>query len=317
MSGQLENIRVFMRAVELGSFSEAGREMRLSAAVASYRVKVLEEHLGCRLLTRTTRRMNVTEAGRIFYERCTEVIDALERAEASVADNGGAPKRILKITAPLGLGRSVIATCVGQYQKKHPETELRLRLSDHLLDLVQEGVDIALRMSQLEDSTFTARKIADIERVVCASPDYLAREGVPQTPDDLVNHNCLLLRFAGSRQFRWSLGKGKSAATIAVAGTMDADDGDVLTHWALSGNGFVLKPLFEVAHHLAAGRLVPVLEKCPVQSVTLAVLYPTRRMFPRQVHELVDDIYSASRKHIAAQLKLLGTRQALSIWPSS
>ncbi|MBM3607943.1 MAG: LysR family transcriptional regulator, partial [Alphaproteobacteria bacterium] len=217
MSGQLENIRVFMRAVELGSFSEAGRVLRLSAAVASYRIKVLEEHLGCRLLTRTTRRMSVTEAGRIFYERCTEVLEAIERAESSVADSGGAPRRILKITAPLGFGRELIANCVGEYQKRHPETEIRLRLSDHLLDLVQEGVDIAVRMARLEDSSFTAKKIADVERVICAAPSYIERAGMPDTPDELLNHDCLLLRFAGSKQFRWTLGRGRNSVSIPVA----------------------------------------------------------------------------------------------------
>lgn len=308
MSGQLENIRVFMRAVELGSFSEAGRVLRLSSAVASYRIKVLEEHLGCRLITRTTRRMNVTEAGRLFYERCIEVMEALDRAESSVSDSGGAPRRILKITAPLGLGRTVIASCVGDYQKRHKETEIRLRLSDHLLDLVQEGVDIAVRMSNLEDSSFTVRKIADIERVICGAPSYIERAGAPETLDDLLKHDCLLLRFPGSRQFRWPLGRGRSPVSLSVSGPLDADDGDVLTHWALSGNGFVLKPLFEVAHHIAAGKLVPVLEKYPPQNVTMAILYPTRRMFPRRVHDLVDDLYRDTRKHIVTQLNFLDKR---------
>lgn len=302
----LDNIRVFMRAVESGSFSEAGRALRLSSAVASYRIRVLEEHLGCRLLTRTTRRMNLTEAGRIYYERCLDVIEALDRAEASVTDKGGSPRGALKVTAPLGLGRQLIAPLVATYRETHKETEVRLRLSDHLLDLVQEAVDVALRMAKLEDSTFTQRKIADIARVICASPDYLARMGTPGKPEDLLQHECLLLRYPGSQQFRWTLGDGKKAAVVPVAGPIDADDGDVLTAWALAGQGLVLKPLFEVARHVAAGRLSIVLPDCPPTPVTLAVLYPTRRMLPRRVRDLVDDIHDAARKHVTDELAVLG-----------
>lgn len=306
MSGIVENIRVFMRAVESGSFSEAGRALRMSSAVASYRIRVLEEHLGCRLLTRTTRRMNLTEAGRIFYERCIDVIEALDRAEASVADRGGSPRGALKLTAPLGLGRTVIAPIIGRYRTTHPETEVRLRLSDHLLDLVQEAVDVALRMAKLEDSTFTQRKIADIQRVICAAPAYLDRRGTPKTPDDLLDHDCLLLRYPGSQQFRWTLSSGAATVTMPVTGPVDADDGDVLTGWALEGQGLVLKPLFEVARHIAEGRLVQVLPDNPPESVPLSVLYPSRRMVSRRVRDLVDDLYESCRRHVTTELALLG-----------
>ncbi len=306
MSGIFENIRVFMRAVDSGSFSEAGRVLRLSSAVVSYRIRVLEEHLGCRLITRTTRRMNLTEAGRIYYERCIDVMEALERAEASVAERGGAPRGAIKLTAPLGLGRKVIAPIVGTYRQTHPETELRLRLSDHLLDLVQEAIDVALRMARLEDSTFTQRKVADIERVICAAPEYLDRFGRPEVPDDLMNHQCLLLRYPGSMQFRWTLRNGQDVVTMPVTGAVDADDGDVLTDWALAGQGLVMKPLFEVARPIADGRLVRVMEGYPPQPVTLAVLYPTRRMLPRRVRDLVEDMHEAARRHVTGELALLG-----------
>lgn len=308
MSGTFENMRVFMRAVESGSFSEAGRVLRLSSAVVSYRIRILEEHLGCRLITRTTRRMNLTEAGRIYYERCIDVMEALERAEASVAERGGAPRGVIKLTAPLGLGRKVIAPIVGSYRANHPETELRLRLSDHLLDLVQEAIDVALRMARLEDSTFTQRKVADIARVICAAPDYLDRCGAPRTPDDLLTHQCLLLRYPGSTQFRWTIGQGKDVVTMPVSGAVDADDGDVLTDWALAGQGLVMKPLFEVARPIAEGRLRIVLPEHPPQPVTLAVLYPTRRMLPRRVRDLVEDIHDSARKHVAGELAVLGLK---------
>ena len=298
----LENIRVFMRAVESGSFSEAGRALRLSSAVASYRIRVLEEHLGCRLLTRTTRRMNLTEAGRIYYERCIDVIEALERAEASVADKGGTPKGAIKLTAPLGLGREVIAPLVADYRLRHAETEVRLRLSDHLLDLVQEAVDVAVRMAKLEDSSFTQRKIADVRRVICAAPSYLERRGEPAVPDDLLRHDCLLLRFPGSQQFRWTFGEGKKAVTVPISGPIDADDSDVLTAWAVAGQGIAMRPLFEVAQHVAAGRLKILLPAHPPPSIALSILFPTRRMMSRRVRDLVDDIHATTRHHLTTAL---------------
>src|SRR6202011_381878 len=170
----LENVRIFMRAVETGSFSAAGRKLRLSPSVVSYRIQLLEDHLNSRLLTRTTRSMHLTEAGRVFFDRCVEVVEAVERAEASVAAAAGAsPRGNLHVTAPLGLGRRVIAPMLTRYRSLQPHTEVRLRLSDHLLDLVQEGVDVAIRIARMDDSSFTLRKIADVRRVLCASPAYL------------------------------------------------------------------------------------------------------------------------------------------------
>ena len=242
----LENVRIFMRAVETGSFSAAGRKLRLSPSVVSYRIQLLEDHLNSRLLTRTTRSMSLTEAGRVFFDRCLEVVEAVERAEASVAlEAGASPRGHLHVTAPLGLGRRVIAPMLARYRELQPHTEVRLRLSDHLLDLVQEGVDVAIRIARMEDSSFTLRKIADVRRVLCASPAYLERRGAPPSPQDLADHDCLLLRFPGSQQFRWTLEADGEAVTVPVAGPLDADDGDVLTQWALDGLGIVLKPLFE------------------------------------------------------------------------
>lgn len=306
----LENIQIFMRAVELGSFSAAGRALRLSSAVVSYRIGVLEESVGCRLFTRTTRRMSLTESGRIFYERCLDIWEAVERAEVSVAEAGANPHGTLKLTAPLGFGRRVVAPLVSEFRRSHPETDVRLRLSDHLLDLVQEAVDVAVRLAQFQDSTFTLRKVAEIRRGLFAAPAYLDAHGVPKQPDDLFGHRCLLLRFPGSQQFRWSLMVDGAPATLPVSGPIDADDGDVLTDWALAGEGIVLKPVFEVAEHVAAGRLVPVLPGFPPQPVTLGVLYPTRRMMAPRVRDLIDLVAERTRRHVADALALIGERLA-------
>jgi DNA-binding transcriptional LysR family regulator len=308
----LENVRIFMRAVETGSFSAAGRKLRLSPSVVSYRIQLLEDHLNSRLLTRTTRSMNLTEAGRVFFERCIEVVEAVERAEASVALEGGAaPRGNLHVTTPLGLGRRVIAPMLARYRTLQPHTEVRLRLSDHLLDLVQEGVDVAIRIARMEDSSFTLRKIADVRRLLCAAPDYLAKRGAPAVPQDLAAHDCLLLRFPGSQQFRWTLDFQGEAVTIPIAGPLDADDGDVLTQWALDGLGIVLKPLFEVAPLIAEGRLVEVLPEAPPLPVTLGILYPSRRMLPPRTKSFIDLSVEEMRRHLTGQLAILGPQKQI------
>ncbi len=298
----LDNIRVFIRTVELGSFSTAGRSMRLSAAVVSHRIRRLEQQLGCRLFNRTTRKMQLTEQGRVFYENCLEVCHALERAEASVADRGAAPRGLLKVTAPLSFGRRVVAPMLPGFQAQHPEIDVFLRLSDYMVDLFTEAVDVAVRMAVLADSSLVVRKIADLERVLCASPDYLARKGVPRTLADLERHSCLLLRYPGSSHHKWTLEKGQRRIVVPVTGHLDADDGDVLTDWAIGGQGIVMKPLFEVAEHLRSGALEPVLEDFPPAPVTLAILHAYQRMVPFKVRAFADALGDVARTQIESAL---------------
>jgi DNA-binding transcriptional LysR family regulator len=298
----LDNIRVLARVVELGSFSAAGRNMRLSAGLVSHRIGALERHLGCRLFNRTTRRMRLTDEGRIFYENCVDMLAALERAEASVASKGARPRGRLKITAPLGFGRRVVAPMMPRFQVDHPELDVFLRLSDYFVDLFTEAVDVAVRMAILPDSSLIVRKVADIDRVLCAAPSYLEAHGEPRVIGDLAKHNCLLLRFPGSQQFRWSLGDGASVREVAVSGRLDADDGDILMQWALGGQGIVLKPAFEAAEHLRAGTLRIVLPDHPPQPATLAVLHAYQRMTPPKVQAFADALIEDAREHIGAAL---------------
>jgi DNA-binding transcriptional LysR family regulator len=284
----LENMQVFARVVELGSLSAAGRHLRLSPAVVSHRLQQLEGHLGVRLLNRTTRQVQPTEQGAAYYEACQEVLAALAHAESVVADAGGAPRGSLRVTAPLGFGRRVLAPLVPRFLARYPQLDVRLRLSDHLLDLLREAVDVAIRLAVLADSSLIARKIADCPRVLCAAPSYLAERGAPERPEYLVDHQCLLLRYPGSQQFRWTLRTAEGPEAFAVAGRIDADDGDVLTEWALLGHGIVLKPVFEVAEQLRSGALVPVLRGHPPTPATLAVVYPHRRLLPAKVKAFAD-----------------------------
>ncbi|MDJ1157062.1 LysR family transcriptional regulator [Chelatococcus sp. SYSU_G07232] len=297
----LENMRIFVRVVDLGSLSAAGRQVRMSPAVVSHRMQQLEQHLGVRLLNRTTRQVQPTEHGQIFYRHCLEVVEAVERAETSVATASGVPSGSLRVTAPLGFGRRVLAPLVPKFHELHPRVDLRLRLSDHLLDLLGEAVDVAIRMAVLRDSSFVVRKIADCRRVLCAAPAYLEARGTPQKPEDLLDHNCLLLRFPGSQQYQWTLNTPDGPVKLPVSGIFDADDGDVLTQWALDGQGIVLKPVWEIAEHLRGGALKVVLREFEPEPVVLAVLYPHRSFLPAKVRAFSDFLVEHTRPIVNVQ----------------
>jgi DNA-binding transcriptional LysR family regulator len=300
----LNEMKVFVRAVELKSISAAARNLRLSAAAASHRILQLEEHVGVRLLNRTTRSLQPTEAGCIFYEHALNVLEAVERAESSMAMASGVPTGQLRVAAPLGFGRRILAPLVSEFHVLHPKVEMRLRLSDHAVDILSESVDVAIRMSALPDSSFISRKLADCPRVLCAAPSYLERHGAPQRPEELLDHNCLLLRFPGSTEFRWTLDTPDGPQTLPVTGKFDADDGDVLTAWTLEGQGIMLKPYWEVADHLREGRLQVVLPDFPPEPVSLVMLYPHRHLLPAKVRVFADFLIEKSRLLIPRPMDL-------------
>lgn len=303
-------MRAFVTSVESQSFSEAARRLRLSANVVSHRIQMLEKHLGCRLFNRTTRRMSLTEQGRVYYENITEALRLIEAAESNISELGALPRGALRVTAPLHLGRELVAEVASRYQQEHPEIDVRLRLSEHTLDLVAESIDVALRLASFEDSSMIMRKVAQVERLLCAAPAYLERAGLPKRPPDLLSHECLLLRSANMRELRWTLTDQGKDLPVPVTGHLEADDGDVLTAWALQGRGIVVKPRFEVAQALAAGRLVPVLEAFPPAPVTLGVLYPARQLVPLKVKAFADMLVDQGRRYIARELAKIGEQPA-------
>ena len=275
----IDNIRTFVRVYELGNMSAASRDLRVSPAVTSARISQLEQHLGVRLFQRTTRHLSPTAQGREFYPGANAVLEALDAAEAQVATITDNPRGELHVAAPLGLGRRVIAPLVPEFVDKYPEIRVRLRLTDRNFDLTPEGLDLAFFMGQPEDSALRIRKIADLDRILCASPDYVAARGMPTSGDDLIKdrHDCLNLRFPGAPEFQWALRTSHGVKRFKVAGRYESDDGDVLTDWALAGRGIVLKPTFEVADHLDAGRLVSVATATPPDAIQMACLYTHRR----------------------------------------
>jgi len=274
-----DNIRTFVRVYELGSMSAAGRDLRISSAVTSSRISQLEERLGVRLFQRTTRSLTPTEHGESFYRGATEILEAVESAEAQIVNVTENLRGALYVAAPLGVGRRLIAPRVPEFLAEYPDVSVRLRLTDRKVDLTTEGLDLSFFLGQPEDSNLRIRKIADVPRVLCASPDYIARRGMPADGDALLaeRHECLNLRFPGAAEFQWRLVTPEGPRRFAVAGRYESDDGDVLTDWALSGQGIVLKPVFEVSEHLRSGALVPVAEKTPPEPIQMACLFTHRR----------------------------------------
>lgn len=275
----LDNIRTFVRVYELGSMSAAGRDLRISPAVTSARISQLESHLNVRLFQRTTRNLTPTEQGKAFYSGACTVLESVEEAEARVVNLTEKPRGSLYVAAPLGVGRRLIAPNVPAFLADYPEVSLRLRLTDRTVDLTTEGLDLAFFLGQPEDSNLRIRGITDCQRVLVAAPSYLAKHGVPASGDDLLGgrHNCLNLRFPGANEFQWRLQTPDGPRRFAVSGRYECDDGDVLTDWALSGEGIAMKPVFEIADHLVAGRLVPVAEATPPTPVQMACLFTHRR----------------------------------------
>ncbi|MCD1618616.1 LysR family transcriptional regulator [Salipiger marinus] len=274
-----DNIRTFVRVYELGSMSAAGRDLRISSAVTSSRISQLEDHLGVRLFQRTTRSLTPTEHGKSFYRGATEILEAIESAEAQIVNVTEHLKGALYVAAPLGVGRRLIAPQVPGFLAEYPDVSIRLRLTDRKVDLTTEGLDLAFFLGQPEDSNLRIRKIADVPRVLCASPDYIARRGMPADGDALLSerHECLNLRFPGVSEFQWRLETSDGPRRFAVAGRYESDDGDVLTDWALAGHGIVLKPVFEVSEHLRSGALVPVAVRTPPEAIQMACLFTHRR----------------------------------------
>lgn len=286
----LDNIAVFVRVVELGNLSAAGRDMRISPAVASNRIKELERHLGVRLFNRTTRQLMPTEHGRVFYEGARGVLDAVAEAEAAVSALSGQPRGTIRVTAPLGLGRRLIASGIPEFHDRYPDIEVRLRLSDHKVDIMKEGIDVAFHLGLLEDSSLRMRGIMECERVLVAAPDYLAARGEPLAPQDLVTqkHDCLMLRFPGAPEFQWVLTTAEGPRKLDVRGPFDSDDGDVLTGWALAGRGIVNKPRFEVEPFIRDRRLKVILRESPPTPVQLAAVFPHRKYQDPKVRLLLD-----------------------------
>ncbi len=300
----LLNIRMFVRVYALGNMSSAARDQRVSPAVASGRISSLEKHLGVRLFNRTTRKLQPTEHGRLYYQCALKIIEAVEEGEAIVADSTRQPRGTIHVSAPLGVGKRFIAQAIPSFKEKYPKVDVRLRLTDRKVDMTKEGLDVSFVLGLLDNSSLRMRKIAECQRVLCASPNYIAYKGLPQTGYDLLedDHHCLSLRFPGATEIGWTLMTEKGPEVFDVKGPFESDDGDVLTYWALDGRGIINKPLFEVAKELEDGLLVPVATETPPVSVYLAGLYPHKNLQDPKIRLFIDFMADICKKNISGKV---------------
>lgn len=297
-----DTLRTFVRIYELGSMSAAARDQRISPAVASARLSQLEAHLDVRLFQRTTRSLSATEQGRLFYDGACKVLDAVQEAEGAIGDAASNPRGDLLVAAPLWLGRACIARHMPDFRAAYPQVRVRLRLSDRRLDLTAEGLDLAFHVGRPADSDLRIRKIAECRRVLCAAPSYVEARGAPQTGAELVaGHACLNLRFPGATEFRWTLLGPDGPDSYEVTGPFECDDGDVLTDWALAGHGIVLKPVFEIAAHLASGALIEVCRQTPPLPSQMSVLYTHRRHQDPKARLFMDFMTDRLQRDLAAE----------------
>lgn len=295
----LESLRVFVRISELGSITAGGRDLRLTPAVASKRIKELEGRLGVRLFNRTTRKLTQTEIGRDFYEHARRVITALEDAEAAVSGLSGHVRGTIRVTAPLGVGRSLIAPLAYRFGQDYPEIRINLRLSDKRVDILEDQIDMAFMLGELPESSLKQRKIVDAPRVIAASPDYLARRGTPQTPEELKAHDCLLLRYPRSPEYFWTVQTAEGLLRLDLAGPLDCDDASVLIDWAVAGAGIVNRPVFELSPHLRSGALVALLADTPPLPAVFACLYPHRRHQDPKIRLFADYMVRACKSALS------------------
>jgi DNA-binding transcriptional LysR family regulator len=286
----LREIETFIEVAHRGSLSAAARALNLTPAMIGRRIDALESRLGVRLLTRTTRSLSLTAEGSMFLEDCQRIVEDLASAEANVRRGSMSASGQLRITAPAGFGRRHVVPAVASFLDRHPDVDVSLDLSDRVADLANESIDCAVRVGELTDSRLVRVRLAENRRVVVASPAYLKRRGTPQDPDELLDHDALLLSDSGGGVRAWSFMVGGELRSIKPRGRFDCNDGAVLHEWALAGRGLAWRSIWEVSDDLAAGRLRIVLQDFAAPPNGIYALFLERRHLPLRTRLFVEHL---------------------------
>jgi DNA-binding transcriptional LysR family regulator len=283
----LLSLRIFLRIAEAGSLSAAADKLEISRAVVSKYLKELEERLGVRLVHRTTRRLSLTESGRAFYDRCVQPVGDIDEAMRCASDSTALPRGTLRINCAHAFGRRYVAPALGEYLARHPEVKVDLTLNDRVVDIVDEGFDLAVRIGRLDPSSLVARRLAATQLVACVSPAYLRRRGAPAEPSDLEGHDCLTYAYDPDPG-AWELWRAEESVRVRVGGGARANDGETLLEIALAGHGIAMLPTFLAGEALASGRLVPVLPGWEGEQMGIYAVYPSRLHLSAKVRSFVD-----------------------------
>lgn len=287
MSQDLGRIRAFVRVFDAGGFSAAARQHGKSKALLSKYVTDLEDYLGVRLMNRTTRKLGLTEAGEAYYREASALLQQLDDLDATISDQTAEPRGLVRVSAPRNLGETTLAPAIFAFIANNPMMSVDLRLEDRFVDLVEEGIDVALRITTLSDSSLIARKISDMRHVICGSPGLIARVGSPQSGEALRGMPCVLDTNIASS---WRFIENGQPISVPVTGQARVNSPVASLQAALAGLGFAVLPTYLADPHIAAGRLVRVLEDRMTEGPSLTAVYPHRRHLAGKVRALIDHL---------------------------
>ncbi|OLQ94570.1 LysR family transcriptional regulator [Vibrio ponticus] len=281
----IEHLKLFVRLASTHNISMAGQELGLSPAVASAHINKLEEGLGVRLVHRTTRKVSLTQEGEAFLPHAEDVLASVDAAKGAIGVGQASPSGTLRVTTPASFGRMHLMPALKNFLQAYPELSVDLRFSDSVLDLVEGGFDVAIRISELKDSSLVAKKIAGDPRIVCASPEYLAKYGTPQHPSELTEHNCVLLMGMD----HWSFETPQGVVAIKAKGSIRVDNGDAMRDATTDGLGISINSKWSVYRELASGKLVQILQDYPLTSnAAIWAVYPSSRLMAPKVRAFID-----------------------------
>jgi DNA-binding transcriptional LysR family regulator len=290
MSFDPGTLKLFLRIAALGAFAKAGRELALSPTATTQRIKALEAELGVTLFNRTTRAVALTADGKVFMTHATRILESIEDARSELAADRQNISGELRVAGSASFGRRHIAPCIAEFLQTHPQVSVRLELSDNIVDIVEKGFDLALRIGTLSSSSLVARKLADNPRLLVASPAYLERAGTPQTPAELAAHNCLVLADNHHWKLRDQSGKLHEQK---VHGNFSTNYGEMITEAALANAGIALKSIWDIRYLLAQRKLIPVLEDYTIEPAwSLWALRPPGKVAPLRVSVFIDFLHT-------------------------
>lgn len=283
----ITDLQLFILTADHGSLSQAARMLDILPATASASLKRLEQRLKVRLFARSTRSMRLTAEGDIFLEYCRDALALLQEGEALLSSNKRAIQGHIRLSMPSDIGRNVLLPWLNEFQVQHPEVKFTMQFSDRIADLFRDAVDVAIRSGKLEDSSLVSQQLATGPRVLVASPAYLERHGVPQTPEDLRQHNCLLFYLKQGLFNQWRFQHGKQHIDIKVQGDRMSDDAAIARQWAVAGVGIAYKSWLDVREDVRAGRLLTVLDDYCKEQIPLNAVYPHRNSASPTVRALL------------------------------
>ncbi|MCF8200081.1 MAG: LysR family transcriptional regulator [Sulfuritalea sp.] len=283
----VEGMRVFAAVVEAGSFAGAAEKLDLSRGMTTRYVAQLEAHLGVRLLNRTTRKLSLTDAGGDYHRHVTQILAMVEEAESSAAQKSLVPRGVLRISTSVGLAMPHLGRMVNEYLQAHPEVAVEMTLNERVVDMVEEGFDLSIRIAAQIDPGLIARRLAGVRTIACAAPAYLKKYGTPDSPAQLAGHNCMTYAHA-NWQHEWRFRQNGIEQRVRISGNLRVNNGNILVNAAIDGLGVIVEPDFLVNEALRRKQLVPILADWETDSLSMFAVYPNRKYLPPKVRSFVD-----------------------------